>query len=198
MRTETDRPRITRKSYSKPQCLAKSAPEIAHLLHEKLAAQLPCGDRQICAGERLAPILLVQDYSGGSRSIQDVARSQNLRGCSCADADSSGLVAMLRQDFQSAGAEGPDFLVLDLRAEQRSAAELVREIRSESRLGGVPLVILIAGDSDCEVSRCCDAGGAWRMSGVSDPAQVVQALQAVLHLWAEVVKLSPSAVRGIF
>ncbi|MGA9471335.1 MAG: hypothetical protein WBV36_02655 [Terriglobales bacterium] len=197
MRTETDRPRISRKSYSKPQCIAKSAPEIAYLLHEKLAAQLPSGNRQMCADERFAPILLVQDYSGDSRSIQDVARSQNLRGCSCADADSSGLVAILRQDFQRAGAEGPDFLILDLSAEQEGATELVRKISSESRLGGIPLVILTSGDSDSEASGCCDVGGAWRIRGVSDPAAVVQALQGVLHLWAEVLKLSPLPVRRI-
>lgn len=197
MPTETDRPRIARKSYDKPQCVAKSAPEIVHLLHEKLAAQLPFGKRQIRAGERLAPILFVQDYSGDSRSIQDVVRSQNLRGGLCAAADSSGLVGRLRQDFQRAGAEGPDFLVLDLSAEQRSAIEVVRTIRSESRLGGVPLVILTTGECDSEVSGYCDVGGAWRISGVADPARVVQALRAVLHLWAEVLKLSPSPVRGV-
>ncbi|MFZ0884568.1 MAG: hypothetical protein WAN14_14310 [Candidatus Acidiferrales bacterium] len=197
MRTETDRPRITRKSYSKPQWVANSAPEIAHLLHEKLAAQLPSGNRLMCADERLAPILLVQDYSGDSRSIEDVARSQNLRGCSYADADGSGLVAILGHDFQRAGAEVPDFLILDLSAEQGGATELVRKISSESRLGGIPLVILTSGDSESEASGCGDAGGAWRIRGVSDPAAVVQALQAVLHLWAEVLKPSPLPVPGI-
>jgi CheY-like chemotaxis protein len=195
LRTERDRPRLARKSYSKPECVAQSAPEIAHLLHEKLAAQLPSGKRQMCGGERLAPILFVQDYSGSSRSIQDVAESQNLRSCSCAAPDSSASVGRLCEDFQRAGADRPDFLVFDLRAAEGNTTELQREIRSEARLDGVPLVILTSGDSDSEALGCRD--GAWRITGVSDPAQVVQALRALLHLWAQVLKLSPSPVLEI-
>lgn len=196
MRAETDRPGIATRGYSKPQCVARSASEIAHLLNEKLTAQPLSGNRAICAGERLAPVLFVQGYTGDARSIQEEARSQNLRGCLCQAADSSGLVGRLPQEWQDLGAEEPDFLVLDLGADEASACEVVRKIRNESRLCGVALVILARGVCDSGVSECCDVGGAWWMNRISEPAQVVRALRAVLRLWAEVLKLSPTRVRG--
>jgi hypothetical protein len=70
-------------------------------------------------------------------------------------------------------------------------------VRSQFKLGDVPLAILTTGGSQTESSAPGDAHNTWRMSAVSDPAQVVQALRAVLHLWAEVLKLSPSLVRDV-
>jgi two-component system response regulator len=104
---------------------------------------------------------------------------------------------MLCKEMEWSGAPRPDFLVLDLRFHEGKGPRIVREIKTEFRLADVPLAILTTGGSETEFSALSGAHNTWRMSGVSDPAQVVQALRAVLHLWAEVLKLSPSLVREV-
>jgi CheY-like chemotaxis protein len=184
-----------RKNYSKPQCVSKSVPGIAHLLHEKLAAHPSSVKRAMSTSERIAPILLVQDYRGDSRSIQDAVRSENLHGHSCDAASGSDLVRLLSQQLEWTSAERPDFLVLDLRVHYENSPAILSEIRSEPVFGDVPLVILTSARFATELAEreLRATRGTWRMCGVSDPAQVVQALKAVLQLWAEGQRLPASS-----
>jgi hypothetical protein len=77
--------------------------------------------------------------------------------------------------------------------------QILREISSEPIFGDVPLVILTSADFATELAEgeLRAARGAWRMCEVSDPAQVVQALKAVLQLWAEGQKLPASSNSAI-
>jgi CheY-like chemotaxis protein len=202
VRREAERAHVAKKSYSKPQCISRSPAEIVHLLREKLSVQLESRKLGSPTDERFTPIRLLEDCGGDSRAIQDAARSEDLHGHSCADATDPELVHMLCQDPEWSGAPRPDFLVLDLRVHGRAGPEIVRKMRSQFKLGDVPLAILTTGGSETggsetEFLASSGAHNTWRMSGVSDPAQVVQALRAVLHLWAEVLKLSPSLVREV-
>jgi CheY-like chemotaxis protein len=145
--------------------------------------------------ERIAPILLVQDYRGNSGSIENAARSENLYGHSCDAATGSELVRLLSRLSEWTSAERPDFLVLDLRAHAGNAPAILREISSEPILGDVPLVILTSAGFATELAQreLRAASSAWRMCGVSDPAQVVEALKAVSQLWGEGQKLPASS-----
>jgi CheY-like chemotaxis protein len=195
VRREAEHAPVAKKSYSKPRCISRSPSELVQLLRERLSAQVQSRNVRSPAIERPTPILLVQDYGGDSRSIQDAARRQNLRGRSCEAASGSELVRMVSRGSERTGAERSDFLVLDLRAHGGNAPAILREINSEPIFGGVPLAILTSADFATELAerelraaRC-----AWQMSGVSDPAQVVQALKAVLRLWADGQKLPASS-----
>lgn len=197
MRTEAERARPARKAYHKPECISKSASEIAHFLGDQLSAQLQSGKLSSLGDGRFTPILLVQDYPGDSRSIQDAARRANFYGHACADAPDSELVHRLCWDLEWSGAARPDFFVLDLRVCVVDGPEIVRKMRKQFKLADIPLAILTTGDSESEFSASYGAPNTWRVSGVSGPAQVIEALRAVLHLWAEVLKLSPSLVREV-
>jgi CheY-like chemotaxis protein len=199
VRREAECARVAKKSYSKPQCVSNSALEMVHRLQEKIAAQLSSRRPGTSAAERVAPILLVQDYRGDSRAIQDAARSEGLRGHSWDAASGSELARLLSRHLEWTGAARPDFLVLDLRVHDRKAPAILREICSEPIFGDLPLAILTSSGFASELAEreLRSAPGAWRMSGVSDPAQVAQALKAVLRLSAEALKLSPSLVREV-
>ena len=195
VRREAEHAHVAKKSYSKPQCISRSPSELVHLLRERLSAQVQSRNVTPPTIEGLTPILLVQGYGGDPRSIEDAARSQNLRGRSCDTARGSELVRMVSRGSERTGAEQSDFLVLDLRVHGGNAPAILREISSEPIFGGVPLTILTSAgfgtqlaEREVRAARC-----AWRMSEVSDPAQVVRALQAVLRLWAEGRKLRASS-----
>ena len=195
MRREAEHAHVAKKSYSKPQCISRSPSELVHLLRERLSAQVQSRNVRSTTIERLTPILLVQSYGGDSRSIEDAARSQSLRGRSCDAGSGSGLVRVLSPGSERTGAEQSDFLVLDLRVHGGYAPAILREISSEPILGGVPLAILTSAGFATELAKreLRAARCAWRMSGVSDPVQVVLALQALLRLWAEGRKLRASS-----
>lgn len=194
MRRAAQRARVAKKSYSKPQYASASTPEIARLLQEKIAARPSSGNPHASAGERVAPILLVQDYRSDSRAIQDAARTAGLHGHSCDAASGSELVRLVSRHLEWTATERPDFLVLDLRIHDGNAPAILREISSEPIFGDVPLVILTSAGIGTELAEreLRAAPGAWRMTGVSDPAQVAQALKEVLRLWTELPKPSPS------
>ena len=190
MRREAEHAHVAKKSYSKPLCISRSPAEFVHLLRERLSAQVQSRNGRPPTSEPLTPILFVQGYGGDSRSIEDAGRRENLRGRSCDAAGGSELDRMVSRD-----SEQSDFLVLDLRAHRGNISAILREISSEPIFGGVPLAILTSGgfatelvERELRAARC-----AWRMSEVSDPAQVVRALQAVLRLWAEGRKLRASS-----
>ena len=195
MRREAEHAHVAKKSYSKPQCISRSPAEFVHLLRESLSAQVQSRNGRSPTSEQLTPILFVQGYGGDSRSIEDAARRQNLRGRSCDAARGSELDRMVSRSSERTGAEWSDFLVLDLRAHGGNIPAILREISSEPILGGVPLAILTSAGFATELAKreLRAARCAWRMSGVSDPVQVVLALQALLRLWAEGRKLRASS-----
>jgi hypothetical protein len=102
---------------------------------------------------------------------------------------------MVSRGSERTGAERSDFLVLDLRVHGGNVPAILREISSEPIFGGVPLAILTSAGFATELAEreLRAVRGAWRMSGVSDPAQVVHALKAVLRLWAEGRRLRVSS-----
>jgi CheY-like chemotaxis protein len=171
VRREAERTRFARKSYTKPECVSRSPAKMPHLLRERLVAQLQPGKLSSLIDERFTPVLLVEDYRGNSRSIQDAARSENLHGLSCADASDSGLVHMLCQDLEWSGGARPDFLVLDLRVSGGDGPEIVRKTRKQFNLADVPLAILTTGDSEFEFTASSGEHNTWRISRVSDPAR---------------------------
>ena len=195
MRREAERAHVAKKSYSKPQCISRSPAEFVHRLRESLSAQVQSPNETSRTREQLTPILFVQGYGGDSRSIEDAARRQNLRGRSCDAASGSELDHTVSRGSERTDAERSDFLVLDLRAHGGNIPAILREINSEPIFGGVPLAILTSAGFATELAEWELRAGrcAWRMSGVSDPAQVVEALQAVLRLWAEGRKLPASS-----
>ncbi len=199
MRREAKHAHLPKKGYTKPECIARSPAEIADFLRERLLALVHSRKPGSPTHQRLTPILLAQGYLHDSASIQDAAGRANLHGYSCADASDSELVRLPFQELEwsGSGAARPDFLLLDLRMSGKDGPEIVRKIRSRFNLGDLPLAILTAAGSETAFLEICGKHNTWRISGVSDPAQVVEGLQAVLQLWADVLKLSPSLAREV-
>jgi len=184
---------VARKSYAKPECVSRSASQTAHLLHDRISQKGAPPRRGSPTVEALTPILLVRGYRGDAKSIQDAAWNRNLNGHSYAVPSGAELTHMLCKDLEWNGAARPDFFLLDLRLHAGASSDVVRNIRTESRLGDIPLAILAGEGSAGELSEDCSARHIWRVSGLSDPVQLVEALLAVLHLWVEMLEPSPSS-----
>jgi len=149
-------------------------------------------DMRSSIDESLAPILIVQRYTGSAISIRRTAGGKKIHGhlalggSPLTSVGHSRLVHIACREPQCNDAIRPDFLLLDIRFPGANAGKILREASNESLFGSVPLVVLTTAELDAEFSSFCNQYGARLMTEPSDSAGVVQALSALLSLWAPV------------
>src|SRR5689334_8592143 len=87
-------------------------------------------------------ILLVEDNPGDVRLMQEAFREGNLAGHLNITCDGEEAMAFLRQQGEYASSPRPAIILLDLNLPRKDGREVLSEIKQESKLRKIPVVIL--------------------------------------------------------
>jgi two-component system response regulator len=109
---------------------------------------------------------------------------------------SDGVEAMefLRRNGEQTDAPRPDLILLDLNLPRKSGREVLEEIKQDTELKTIPVVILTTSGSEQDVLRSYMLHANCFISKPVDLAGFLKVVNSIDNFWLSVVKL-PSGVR---
>lgn len=101
-------------------------------------------------GSRIIGILIVEDNPGDVRLIQEILREARVHHTLTVAEDGEEALNIL-QKRKFAEAARPDLILLDLNLPQKRGLEVLREIKQDTQLKGIPVVILTSSKDEEDV-----------------------------------------------
>ena len=78
----------------------------------------------------------------------------------------------------------PCMVLLDLNMPQFDGFEFLKKIKSDSRLKGIPVIVLTASDDDLDVKKSFELGAAGYIVKPDDYEQFVEMIEVVNRYWS--------------
>lgn len=135
-------------------------------------------------------ILLVEDDPGDAGLVRIAVRKGPHRVNIHHVKDGDEAMAFLRRtggDF--AQAPRPDIMLLDLNLPGRSGHEILEEVKSDTDLRKIPVVVLSTSEAERDVLRAYQAGANSFVSKPMDVEDFTRAIHSIENYWFEVAQL---------
>ena len=136
-------------------------------------------------------ILLVEDNAGDVRLTREALREAEVAVDLVAVSDGEQALAYLRSDGEHAGAERPDLILLDLNLPKKNGLEVLEEIRRDSELRRIPVIMLTTSSSARDIAGCYDRGVNCYVVKPLDLDDFTALVQSINRFWFEVARLPP-------
>lgn len=137
-------------------------------------------------------ILLVEDSPSDAnltmRSFKQAKISNALRWVE----DGETAMDFLYQRGEYANAPRPDLIVLDLNLPGMDGREVLAEIKADSNLKCIPVVVLTTSSSEEDVLRSYNLNANCYVTKPFDVRQFMQVVQLIGDFWLTAVKLPPT------
>jgi two-component system, chemotaxis family, response regulator Rcp1 len=134
-------------------------------------------------------VLLVEDSPGDVRltreSFKDAKVHINLHVAS----DGVEAMAVLHREGKYKDVPRPDLILLDLNLPKKSGREVLEEIKADSALMSIPVVILTTSASDEDVLRSYLLHANCFITKPVDLAGFLKVVQSIDNFWLSIVKL---------
>lgn len=134
-------------------------------------------------------ILLVEDNPGDVRLIREVFKDATVENRIRIAKDGEEAMDMLHRNNEFADLPLPDFILLDLNLPKKSGKEVLKEIRNDTNLKCIPVVILTTSSAEEDIietyQNCAN-------SFVTKPVnldQFIRVVDSIQEFWLSVVKL---------
>lgn len=126
-------------------------------------------------------ILLVDDDAGDRLLLQNILKSCSSELNLHEVEDGEEALAFLKKKGKYAAAPRPYLILLDLNLPKKDGCEILAEIRADSELSSLPVIILSTSSAPSDISRCYAMHA---NAFVSKPADLNQLRQVIQHLYA--------------
>jgi len=142
-------------------------------------------------GGRQARVLLVEDNEADVRLTREALREAEVAVDLVAVADGEQALEYLRSDGEHAGAERPDLILLDLNLPKKNGLEVLEEVRGDTQLRRIPVIMLTTSSSARDVAACYDRGVNCYVVKPLDLDDFTSLVQSINRFWFEVARLPP-------
>jgi two-component system, chemotaxis family, response regulator Rcp1 len=108
-----------------------------------------------------------------------------------------GVVALqfLRRQGRFSAAPRPDMILLDLNLPQKDGREVLQELKADSMLQTIPVIVLTTSDDDADVHRAYGLHANCYLTKPVDLDDFLRKVRAIENFWLTMVRL-PRAVAG--
>jgi two-component system, chemotaxis family, response regulator Rcp1 len=134
-------------------------------------------------------ILLVEDNLGDIRLTQEVFKEGKLHNVLHSVQDGEEAIAFLRREGKYADAGRPDLILLDLNLPKKDGREVLKEIKTDSNLASIPVVILTTSKSEEDIDRTYDLHANCYITKPFDLEQFITVAKSIEKFWFSIVKL---------
>lgn len=134
-------------------------------------------------------VLLVEDNPGDVRLTQEGFREGRLRNNLHVTMDGEEALAFLNQEGDHADAPRPDLVLLDLNLPKIDGHEVLRRMKEDAELKGIPVVILTTSSQEADIRRAYENQAS---SFITKPVNFDKFVDLVRDMgiyWFAVVKL---------
>ncbi|WP_436923996.1 response regulator [Halosimplex amylolyticum] len=138
-----------------------------------------------------ADILLVEDNPGDVRLTQEAFKEGQI--CNTLHVVTDGVEALdfLHRRDAHADAPRPDIVLLDLNLPRKNGDEVLDEIRADSTLERLPVVILTSSSAEEDVVQSYELQANAYLTKPVDPTEFIETVRSIQEFWLSVVRLPP-------
>jgi two-component system, chemotaxis family, response regulator Rcp1 len=136
-------------------------------------------------------ILLVEDNPGDARLTQEALREGKIKNVLHHARDGVEALAYLRREGAHNEARTPDLILLDLNLPKRDGREVLAEIKNDSSLRQIPVVVLTTSQADEDVLRSYQLHANAYVTKPVDFDRFVRVVKQIDEFFISVVRLPP-------
>jgi DNA-binding response OmpR family regulator len=136
-------------------------------------------------------ILLIEDNSGDVRLTQEALKEGKILNKLHVVRDGVEAMAFLRQEGKYANAIRPDLIMLDLNLPKKDGKEVLAEIKSDSYLKVIPVIILTVSKLEEDIIKTYDLHANCYITKPIELDSFIAVVRAIEDFWLAIVKLPP-------
>ncbi len=136
-----------------------------------------------------AEILLVEDNPGDVRLTREALNSERLWNNLSVVADGVEAMAFLRREGKFGGAARPDLVLLDLNLPKKDGREVLAEIKADSDLRRIPVVILTTSAAELDILKAYGLHANCYITKPLDLGQFMKVVKSIEDFWFAIVRL---------
>jgi CheY-like chemotaxis protein len=134
-------------------------------------------------------ILLIEDNPADVRLTQEAFREARIHNNLHVVQDGVSAMAFMHQNAPHQNAPRPALILLDLNLPKKDGREVLKEIKTDSELRQIPVVILTTSDDEEDVLRSYDLHANAYLVKPIDVLKFVKMIHALENFWLSIVKL---------
>jgi len=149
------------------------------------------GDLTVCSEDlcRSVEILLVEDNPGDVRLTQEALKDNKVHNHLHIVGDGVEALAFLRKEGQYAGSPRPDLILLDLNLPKKDGRQVLAEIKADTQLRRIPVVVLTTSKAEEDILRVYDLSANCYITKPVDFEQFIRVVRSIEDFWLAMVKL---------
>jgi chemotaxis family two-component system response regulator Rcp1 len=136
-------------------------------------------------------ILLVEDNPGDVRLTIEALKEGKVRNRLSVARDGVEALAFLRREGPHANAARPDLILLDLNLPKKDGREVLADIKEDTRLRRIPVVVLTTSKAEEDILRTYDLHANCYITKPVDLEQFISVVRSIDDFWLSVVRLPP-------
>lgn len=136
-------------------------------------------------------ILLIEDNPADVRLTQEAFLEARIHNNLHVVHDGVSAMAFIHQTAPHQHAPRPDLILLDLNLPKKDGREVLKEIKSDSDLRQIPVVILTTSEDEKDVLRSYDLHANAYLVKPIDVVKFVKMIHSLENFWLSIVKLPP-------
>ncbi|SHO52920.1 response regulator [Desulfopila aestuarii] len=138
---------------------------------------------------KLIEILLVEDNPGDVDLAREALESNKIRNNLHVARDGEEAMAFLKKEGQYAAAPRPDLVILDLNLPKKDGREVLAEMKSDTLLKSIPVVILTSSKAEEDIVRSYNLHANCYISKPLNFHSFVQVVESIKNFWLTIVEL---------
>jgi len=139
--------------------------------------------------ERPIEILIVDDNPGDVRLTVEALKDGKVQNRLHTAQDGMEAIAFLRRKGEYADAPLPDLILLDLNMPRMNGSQLLAEVKEDSALKHIPVVILTGSREIEDIVRTNNLHADRYVIKPIDPEQFIRTVKSIIDFWLTTVKL---------
>lgn len=134
-------------------------------------------------------ILLVEDNEGDVGLIEEVLEETKIRNILHIAKDGAEAMLFLRGEGVFSGSPRPDIILLDLNLPKMDGREVLEEVKEDSNLKSIPIVILTTSGAEKDIHRAYELHANAYITKPLDFDQFISVIESIARFWLEIVRL---------
>jgi CheY-like chemotaxis protein len=136
-------------------------------------------------------ILLVEDSRADARLILEVFKEEDVNATINVVRDGEEAMDFLLKRSPYADAATPNLILLDLNLPKKDGREVLAEIKQNTDLDGIPIIILTTSQSEDDVAKCYKLQASCFVTKPIDLEKFVEVIRSLDEFWFSAVKFPP-------
>ena len=136
-------------------------------------------------------IFLVEDNKADIRLIEEALKNSSIFYKLVTVRNGVDAMAYLRREGEYADALRPDLIVLDLNLPKKDGREVLEEIKSDSQLKRIPVIILTTSSNEDDIHQSYDLNANCYITKSRNLSQLFAIVKRIEEFWLTTVTLPP-------